>query len=484
MGSPSVDLTVVVPLVDPRGLGLTALRAWAREQTADRTRFRVQVMLSRESTHSPAEVRAVLDAADAVVETKGDVGALLDTGARHADSKLVLFTEGHCLPDAACLAELFGYLDAHPEMDGALLGTAHGNQTPLAGFEARMYDAAVPDWIAKAPLHCVKIRGFAIRRETYLAAGGLDASLGFFAEDALSARLRDVGARIGYAGKAIVRHTNTDERTRLRASIAAFVTGELEYARRAGFAAFEANFGSVREASLLAAADWGLAGEGARALLALRPLGWRSRADLVGEAMACGAAALFGRTGLRFLEEARLLKLHALYSAQALLPKGRYETYAALWSSMTRAERLRQAGATVPPEPRAALDADMLAIPHAIGFHGPERGACGPFRWTGPVATVFLRAPAPDFSVDIDARTLPSVSQRERVGFTWLGRAVPAECVSVSEGRWSVDLRDSPDPAELRRLTIACAPIVPRRARVADERRLGLPISSVTTRAR
>src|ERR1700724_1397653 len=220
-------LTVVLPLIDDRGQGERALASWTG-QTLAAKRFEIVAVTP------PPGGRLARGAAEM---------ELSQAGARAARGEVLLFTEAHCLaePDAAAalLRRFAEPWTAAPQRAGAagpaaaqLAGEPLASNA-FAAFETRL----LRDGLRAHPDDAWRrgsLRGFAVRRAAWEAAGGFATGCGRLAEAILGVRLLRLGWRIDDCPEARVRHGNCSRARDLAAALRPHGKGQGAWRERWG----------------------------------------------------------------------------------------------------------------------------------------------------------------------------------------------------------------------------------------------------------
>ena len=231
---PGQDVSVVLTLLDHDGHAEEGVPSWTREQDLPRDRYEVIVVGSGGEPEVEDAIRPLLAPADRLLrgESKREL-ELHDHGARAARGRWLLFTEGHCVAEPTCLSSLLRYLSEHESRyaGACIRSTDGGVPSPVARGERRWYVDGFEEWSREGDWRKVTIRGFAIRRQTYLDVGGFEHRFGCFAESALAATLDDQGYRLGYAPEAAVKHYDATAVRTLIAFVREYREGELAYRR-------------------------------------------------------------------------------------------------------------------------------------------------------------------------------------------------------------------------------------------------------------
>lgn len=190
------------------------------------------VVGSGRETDVEREIRPLLTPHDRLLRQESSRELELhDHGARAARGRWVLFTEGHCVAEPGCLVSLLEYLSEHESTyaGACIRSTDGGSDNRIARCERRWYDDGFAEWSREGDWRKVTIRGFAIRRDVYLDAGGFAYRYGCFAETAMAATLDHRGDQLGYAPAAAVKHYDATDMGVLVSYIREYREGELAY---------------------------------------------------------------------------------------------------------------------------------------------------------------------------------------------------------------------------------------------------------------
>jgi GT2 family glycosyltransferase len=232
VASPAPELSVVLTLLDHNGHAFEGVGSWTRKQDLPRERYEVIAVGSGGEPAVEEAIRPLLTSNDRLLRRLSMRELELhDHGARAARGHWLLFTEGHTVAESSCLSSLLGYLT---ENEGRYAGacirsTDDGSPNPIAKSERRWYADGFEEWSREGDWRKVTIRGFAIRRDAYLEAGGFDHRFGCFAETAMAATLEQRGYRLGYAPAAAVKHYDATEIGELLSYVREYREGELAY---------------------------------------------------------------------------------------------------------------------------------------------------------------------------------------------------------------------------------------------------------------
>ena len=199
-------ISVIVPFGDPRG-DPRYVKTWTRSQTCSPGDFEVIVVTDWKSGDLDEQIRLQLRDSDRLIHHYGhDRFAGYDYGAKAAAAPLLLLTEDHCVADPHCLEEVLRSQRAEA-WQAAMLHSGHISRTDLARAEEQLYEEMFERYWSKPDYwNRVHLRGFAVQREHYFAAGGLPGQYSLFAESLFAARLYKSGVRTTYLPRAVVRH--------------------------------------------------------------------------------------------------------------------------------------------------------------------------------------------------------------------------------------------------------------------------------------
>ena len=398
-----LDISVVLTLVDHRGAVADCVASWCQRQTLARDRYEVIVVGTPREAAVARQVRPRLTAADRMIDLdSGAELALHDHGAREARGRWLLFTEAHCLAEPVCLERVLEYLRVQgPDCVGACLRSQHdGSRHPVALAEARWYREGAAAWTRDGDWRKVTIRGFAIRRDVYLAVGGFEHAFGCFAESALAATLHHRGYRLGYAADAAVTHFSSTSVAELLAYVKEYRAGEEAYRAGCDPAYFTRYFGdgSAAEApgrpgSAIGCAARSLRWAGARLH---RGGARRLAASMLGQM----ASTPLERLGLR----GRCTWARLRFALSGQDAEARFRWFDALWNAT--GELARREVAARPLRDVGGRAAGIRAWRDAVrgpgGFHGRETFGGRSFRWSAPLARLRVHVAPGDYDVAVD----------------------------------------------------------------------------------
>ena len=459
------ELSVLIPLEDPRGDGAEHLRTWGSEQSLDRGRY--QLVLASAGDHPSAEERAQAELAPHDVLERRPGASLIELwniAAARADSDWLILTENHCEADPACLAVVAEAIaERGDDHDAFTLEHGHITATATGDLNARWFDEVYEDWAQPGQWARLNLVGFAIRRDAYERAGGLEPDYGLFSAPLLSARLDDLGARIDHLPEARVLHVHPDEIREHHDHSADFAWGECEARSREPQGFFERYFGPDGQADRLEPRRARqtarvLASAGGHAVAARRrDVPWLARE------LATRLPALLGAARMLELRERVDFTLSEYTAAKLPAPPDvRWRAFLRAQERILKLTRLRWLRERGSPSPGLT------------GVHDLEHNDQGSFRWTEPVATIQVRTPG---ELRLDTGGLRGVPH-EHVSAAYLdGRRLAPGSVRSEGSTLVVEL---PAGGPQATLTLVSRPFEPRRHGSDDPRRLGLPVFAVS----
>jgi GT2 family glycosyltransferase len=226
------EISVVLTLFDHEGHAPECVQSWAREQDLARDRYEVIAVASGNEPEVEKQVAPVLRSHDRLLSFPSNQELEMhDHGARAARGRWLLFTEAHTVAEPDCLSSVTAYLSENESRyaGACIRSLSDGSSDPVASCERRWYADGFEEWSREGDWRKVTIRGFAVRLDAYLDAGGFEHRFGCFAETALAAALADRGYRLGYAPGAAVKHYDTTELSGLLRYVREYRQGELAY---------------------------------------------------------------------------------------------------------------------------------------------------------------------------------------------------------------------------------------------------------------
>jgi GT2 family glycosyltransferase len=226
------ELSVVLTLIDHEGHGAECVESWARGQDLARERYELIAVSNGGDPEAEELVESLIGPEDRLLRVSGHQELELhDQGAREARGRWLLFTEAHTVAEPDCLSSLLAYLSAneHRYAGACIRSFGDGSANPVARCEQRWYADGFKEWSREGDWRKVTIRGFAIRRDAYLDAGGFEHRFQCFAETAFAATLAERGHALGYAADAAVKHYDATDVAPLLRYVREYRENELAY---------------------------------------------------------------------------------------------------------------------------------------------------------------------------------------------------------------------------------------------------------------
>ena len=479
----SPDVSVLVPLDDPRGNVVEHLRTWTRAQTIERGRL--QVVAIGDGRH-PELVHAVageLAPHDLLLSVPGaNLMQLYDAGARAARAPVVLLTEAHVRAERGCVAAIAEAFADDPDLDVARLEYHQVADTGgSSDLSARWLERIFAVWDA-AGWTRLSNAGVALRFEAYASVGGLDARLGLYAPSLLSALLDLAGAKVCNLQSARIDHVLENQMRDALAPSAEFTRGECTVRRERDPAFCERYFGPAGLWERRLSYHREVARAMVRGLAAAIRHNPSDSPWLVRE-LVVRLPARWGRAWPRLLWESSRTLPHRLLAGSTTLPERvRWRSFVRAQEGTVRVTQLREIlseNGPLPPLRDGGEPIQPVRLGEAVvGVHGLESTGGRSFRWTEPVALLRLRIPAEGAVLRIDTGGLRGAAPLQCLqGIYAAGLPVPAEHVKADE-RW-IEARLEPEIARAAAadgLVLVCRPLLPYRAGSSDRRRLGMPI--------
>lgn len=480
--APRPRLSVILPLLDARGRAREAIRSWSAGQDMPRGDLELVVL-------SDGRDRAVLDAVspllaphDQLVVAPGNtLMALYALGARRARGDILLVTEAHCEAEANAASATWAHFAAHA-VDAVSLGCYSRSRKPLARMEDRLFALDVAWRKANAPWNRLFLRGCAIRREAYLAAGGLQAELGFFAEPALADALHRRGAKTGAVPEARILHHNTSTLREVYDAVRNYARGQCAVRATMPGAEFDARFGRLPEwphygnaATRFARAAFA---DGLR--ICIGPSSGPARRPAAAGLARLGAAAIFGRRGAIaaafFRMSAAILRTWLWRRHDARLERAYLDTHRRMAAWLRLRWLARNAPAIpLPPLGPGRTGAADLVEERVFGFHLPEIFAGAPFRWMQPRALIPLALAPGRYRVVLETRGVRPGLRAGDVAAAFNGRLVAAAALAIGDTAVTIELDVAERDAGPQRLLLLATRLGPPPGST-DTRALGLPV--------
>lgn len=229
---PPVRFSIIIPLEFHRGLAERCVRGWSHEQTYPRDDF--EILLAAPQHHDPAELQllaALLAPQDRILRLPFEHDMpLVAQAAREARAAVLVFSEAHCLPKPDFLAQTAIVLDEHRQWSGFSGRSIPLTHNLLSEIEAEMYNEDISRNMQQHPWLKVLDQCFIVRRADYEAVGGLEPQFGHFAEWLLAARLHRSKFSIGYDERPAIQHFYAGDLHELEEFTLDFAAGQMRFA--------------------------------------------------------------------------------------------------------------------------------------------------------------------------------------------------------------------------------------------------------------
>lgn len=478
-----IRFTVVFPLAEERGVTEAALSVWT-QQTLPSDRYEIVVVAdTREAFDS--ESRSLLRPLDLVIH--GDYANLahqFDAGVRAGSGEYLFLTESHCIPAPDCLEAMDRWLAANTGVAGACCESVPVWVSPYQFIDATTFEEGFRHFIDTDDWRKFSVHGMALRRDLYLAAGGMEHRYGRFAEMLLAAALRDAGHHLGYAGDSIVTHHYRETLQELIDGTDEYVMSECIYR--------SANLGPDHVGHSYLPDMPNPFSPGARSLdrdvvatLVTAALGRDTRTmrdAIIGAGRVL--AGLFGRRGPMVCAWLAVAACRARCwwnrhdSRRVDQP---YRELVRLASVLSRVRFLASQPVIDLPLPDAStvLAIDELPEWALHGFHGLERTNGAPFRWSKRIAGIRFPLAQGAYRLRLISGGIPREGLNLRVAFNGI-RIVPVPLTN-----WDHELRIESYHCRPREQTLVLAtdPLCPWKQGVKDYRELGLPLFAIEAHA-
>jgi hypothetical protein len=469
--------SVVVPLIESRGLAERCIELWTRRQTLPREAYEVIAVGDRTAPRLENAVARLLTPSDRLISLQGAPRTrLFDVGARAASGEFIFLTESHCLPEKDCLSRLEEFLRGQ-EYDGCCCRSVGDARSWRDRLDQQMFEEGFDVFSQEGDWRKVNVHGFAVRRRLYEDAGGLDERYQGFAEMMLAANLRDRGVRLGFAAAAVVQHRYRSTYAQTRWLIDHFVEGESRYrAENPGPDRVGYSFFSPSELTALPSANAGLW----RALKistagnkALRLIHRQARMRCIGPALVGRRWDMLMAAWSRWIAR---LRCHWWMFCPARRARA-YRDWADATARFSRISWLYNQPVIPNASPSANRDMNNIPEEDLLGFHLLEKheGRC--FRWTSAAAAIRCLLPKESKEITLEIGDFRHQSIDEmNLRLFWDG--VPLAGTMMVPGRLSARLPNPVSGSHV--LTILCHPLRPWETGVPDQRELGLPIFGIS----
>ena len=485
-------ISVILPMSDHRGLAMAAVASWAKEQTGDQNIFEIVIVLDETCQPLEAYLRPMLRPHDVllIVNRQNEIEQY-HHGAMHAHGEYLFFTEPHCLAASDAITEMRRYVQTHSD-DGFCAQSTPICRNRIAAMELRMFEEGWQTWSQEGHWCKVIMRGFGVRRNVYLKAGGFETRYNRFAEWLFAATLHVKGYRLGYAPNVCVQHAYGEQLKLFDTFIREFTEGECLFRWESSPEFCERFFSSPPEWDELREDNQRVSRMLRRILLQQLRTREGNAATLFGWQMALRA---YFRLLCRELvgKRSQFLRI-ALLVWQAKLrcylwwfhPDRMYRAFQDYWQQTTafyRVKFLREHANQLEmnaPTPQTTYDMQHIAIEHLFGFHGLEQYDGRHFRWSSPTAALRVTLPPGDYYATVQLLNVRPLNPERDL--TIFFNAMPIQNVTYDAPaatlRFSVS-ESMAATAPPHWLIVLCTPWRIDGQRPPEARLLGLPIVKI-----
>lgn len=465
-----------------RGGVAEAVRSWTSEQTLARDRYRVVIACSNEMQEADVSGLGLAEHDRIVRGPSGSDGALWNTGAVHAVTPWLIFTEGHCRGEPGCLEAAHSWIASGPTAPVGNFAIGHLMRNLQARLSDRWFAEVQAQW--RKEWRRLHRAGFAIRADVFHAAAGFEPEYGEFSVPMLSARLAGRGVDITDIPGAAVTHCDDEDMSDHHRATANYSRGEAFARSRNDAAFFERYFGHNATWTNQLSEDGGIRRAQVQATLRAAAIPSRGSAGLVRDAARRAVNGAVGRLA-RAKKLHRLVKIAEFAVEKAALPADiQFRTFLRANTRMVEATQLEWVDSNpIAPVPAAAKSAarpiQQVAPTEIVGVHGLETHDTRLFRWSEPVLT-FRGLPERDRELRIQTNSLRGDPVRSVRAVFADGKRLPRASVRSEDGVLIISLDRKQEAGEI---TVICRAMKPWRHGVDDRRALGLPIFSIETRS-
>lgn len=399
-------VSVIIPMEDHRGLGLQSLESWTQHQRCNAEDFELIILLDNVDERVAKAMQQRLRPGDRAIhqETSTEMEAY-DIGARQAKGKYLFFTEPHCIAEPEVISQIILFFQSKSNLDGFCVRSTPLIRNNIGKMETRMYEKGFADWSKEDHWVKVILRGFGIKRESYLSAGGYDFKYDRFSEWLLAATLHHKGYRLGYAPGVGVHHLYSDSFSLLAPFIKSFTDGECLY-RLTGDQDivrqyFDTPFEWIEARSINQALLRGLLRTLFSYLFRKKTGAMLRTKDALQAMTRLLPMAVMGKYALLLSVWVRIVGARLRFWL-AINEKQRYRAFEDWYILKTNFYRIKfviEHPATQPNQEAMEYDVKQMKDHQVFGFHGLETYQAQHFRWTAPVAVVNMQL---DFQNDYE----------------------------------------------------------------------------------
>lgn len=485
MTSPIPKISVILPMEDDRGMGLEAITSWIN-QDCDSDLFELIVVVDNSLEKLQCSYQALLRPNDRLIVHNSHETEQYAVVAELTLGEIIFFTEAHCAATPSAIANAIEYLDTH-DADGLCVHTLPRWDNDIGQMESRFYEESFVDWSKPDDWRKVILRGFAIRKASYLEAGGLQYRYHRFAEWLLAATLHEAGMRIDYAPNVQIHHYYAHTTRVLQEHIEDFTQGECQYRLDAPRKLVGRYFGSPLEWERTQYLDgpsvWRAFLYCSRHMLDWHGFtgSWRGRLQCMGqllglplktvceEKLALPRAQLgVWRSKIRF----RYLPLNS---------ERKYRAFCDFFFGTTAVVRIKAAPrlkVAEPDELRQSIAYNMVEqdCKTIKGFNAPESQGNTSFRWSRAISTIKFPLMSGQYKVEIILLPNRPINVARELSIYFARQ--PVDGLSYNSQRHSLlfTIENSQAGSDALWLDILCRPLRSK----TDDRQLGLPIASIT----
>ena len=413
-----LEFSILISLVEPRGVLERTLEGWCSRQRFDRSRYEV-VVAGQASDEDLAIVSRCLGDDDRhVAPDAANPSTQWCAAADAARGRWLVFSEAHGMP-APDFLDHVARRAADTDVDVVGIASPGTRRGTLEWLDQQFVDGERER--RRGVRDAVCPRGFAIRRSTYRAAGGMVPEIGSFAVPLFARELANADARLAWAPDAVIVHQNIATLDQPEFCVSDYISGEFRW--RA----------SVPE--LLA---WQMFGA---------PPIWSCRGDTIPRHARAAAQALLGRAACRLASPSRTSRGQVIGEtvravralAPAMVAAARVPVRKA--DGAARASKIRLGLAHRDARGVQTFFRHWITLADAATWHCVERAGIGP------------PASDPDGDVVVDSRHLFGLSPPERIADRWVRRVRGVSGMALPGGldgdAVEIRVEPSPGPGEL-----------------------------------
>ncbi|HSI38400.1 MAG TPA: hypothetical protein VK946_04955 [Methylotenera sp.] len=225
------DVSIIIPVEYHRGQAIECIRGWAQEQDYPANQYQIILCAPNTlETEMEVDIRALLRPWDRLEKCAFNHDMSLVAAAAHsAESKILLFTESHCIPKNNAISSMLATVTEHPEWSGFSCQTSPITHNLLSEIESDIYVKHIRQALESTGWQKVVDQCFLVRRDAYFEAGGFRPSFGHFAEWLLAAEMHRLGKVIGIYSPIVISHYYTGDLQDLQGFTLDFARGQIKY---------------------------------------------------------------------------------------------------------------------------------------------------------------------------------------------------------------------------------------------------------------